>query len=198
MLLLVQGLAFVVSNGEPVNSTDLSFSLDLTKQIAGPFTPSVLLLLAAVALVHFLVTRMGLGREIVAIGGNRSAAEAAGIPVRRRIMLCFVISGTIAGIAGAEQSAALLSGSPIVGSTDLLTAAAACFLGGVALTGGRGSAISSLLAVIALAALANGLELSFINAAYQQVITGVVLVAVAAPALAALVVRRRRAPSLSG
>jgi len=191
-LLAVQGAAFVVSNGNPVEGTDLPLALRLSKPLFGPVTPSILLLVLVVGAAHLFVTRMRWGREIVAVGGNRAAAAAAGIPANWRVVLSFIISGTLAGIAGVELSAALESGSPLIGSTDLLTAAAGCFLGGVALTGGRGSVVSSVLAVIALSALATGLELSFINAAYQQVITGVVLMAVAAQGLATVVVRRRR------
>lgn len=179
-LLLVKGAAFVVSGGTPLPISRVDAALRIADPIAGPISLRVIILVALVALASLFVTRTRWGRDIMAIGGHQAAAEAAGIPVRRRISLAFLISGTLAGISGVVLGISLASASPSSGGVELLTAAAAAFLGGVALTGGRGSVISSVLAVVALSSLGVGLELSFVHPAYQTIITGLILVAVAA------------------
>ena len=171
-LLAARAVALVIADSAPVAGTDLDAALRMNELFLGPLSLRVLVLLAVLVPVWAFLSLTGVGREIVAAGGDAAAAEAAGVPVRRRLSLAFVLSGTIAGIAGVQQAISLLSASPVVGDTNLLTAAAAAFLGGVALTGGRGSVIAAVLAVVALASIATGLEFALVQSAYQQIIVG--------------------------
>lgn len=171
-LLAARAVALVVADGGPVAGTDFDAALAITELIVGPISRRVVVLVLVLAPVWVLVSFTSWGRELVAIGGNRAAARAAGVRVERRVAGAFVLSGMSAGIAGVQQSIGLLSASPVVGDTNLLTAAAAAFLGGVALTGGRGSIIAAVLAVIALASIATGLELALVQSAYQQIVVG--------------------------
>lgn len=180
-LLLVRGAAFIVSGGRPITGSDLDAALAMNRFLVGPISFRVLVLFVVAALGHLLLTRTVLGRDLLAIGGNQNAAAAAGVPVRGRQAMVYVISGACAGLAGIELAVALMAGSPIIGDTNFLMAAAAAFLGGTALAGGRGSVLSSLLAVIALSTLTAGLELSFIGAAYQRILTGVILLIAVTP-----------------
>ena len=180
-LLLVRGAAFIVSNGRPITGSALDAALAMNRFLVGPVSFRVIVLLIVVAIGHLILTRTVLGRDLLAIGGNQNAAAAAGVPIRLRLSVAYLISGTCAALAGVELAVALMAGSPIIGDTNFLMAAAAAFLGGTALAGGRGSVLSSLLAVIALSTLTAGLELSFIGAAYQRILTGVVLLIAVTP-----------------
>jgi len=180
-LLLVRGAAFIVSSGRPVSGTALAESLAMNRFLVGPISFRVLVLFIVVALGHLILTRTVLGRDLLAIGGSRNAASAAGVPVEFRLTAVYLISGACAGLAGVELAIALMAGSPIIGDTNFLVAAAAAFLGGTALAGGRGSILSTFLAAVALSTLTAGLELSFIGAAYQRILTGVVLLIAVTP-----------------
>ena len=134
-------------------------------------------------MLHVFISRTRAGREIVATGGDEVAARANGVPTRARIATAFVVSGTAAAIAGISSALALLSGSPIVGDQELLAAVAAVFLGGAALTGGRGSVLATGLAAVALASLTTGMELKDVDVAWQSVVIGCAVLIASAPAL---------------
>lgn len=178
VLYLAQSVALVIAHGGSVAGTAIGLSLDMSKGLAGPITIPLLILAAVVLAAGVFVTRTVSGRDIVAIGGNREAAQLAGIPVVPRVYLAFILSGLIAAISGAQLAATTLNGAPASGGTNLLTAATAVFLGGVSLTGGRGSVLASALAVIALSTLNVGLQLAGISSGVQDLITGTALVLV--------------------
>jgi ribose transport system permease protein len=180
-LLLARGAAFIVSRGQPITGTALDAALAMNRFVFGPLSYRVLVLLVVAVLGHVFLTRMIPGRDLLAIGGNRNAAVAAGVPVEWRLALVFLLSGTCAGLAGVELGIALMAGSPIIGDTNFLMAAAAAFLGGTALAGGRGSVVATVLATLVLSTLTAGLELSFIGAAYQRILTGIVLLVAVTP-----------------
>ena len=182
-LLLARGLAFVISSGEPVNATALTASLEFSKGLIGPVSWRIIVFFVVVGILHLMITRTRVGREIVATGGDEVAARANGVPTRARIGLAFVLSGTTAGVAGVCSALALLSGSPIVGDQELLGAVAAVFLGGAALTGGRGSVLATALAAVALTSLTTGMELIDVEIAWQAVVIGATVLIASSPAL---------------
>ncbi len=178
MLFLAQSVALVITKEGSVAGTAIGLSLKMSDPLFGPITIPLLLLVVVAIVGGTFVGRTQPGRDIVAIGGNREAARLAGIPVTRRIYLAFVLSGLIAAISGTQLAATTLNGAPTSGGTNLLTAATAVFLGGVSLTGGRGSVIASALAVVALSTLRVGLQLADISSGVQNLVTGTVLILV--------------------
>ena len=175
-LLLAKGLAFLASGGQPITGKDIDAALWMNETLFAFISPRALIFIFGALAVHAFVTRTRYGRDIIAIGGNQAAAAASGIPCARRLGLVFCLSGALSGLAGVVLGISLLAGSPAIGDANLLTAAAAAFLAGAALTGGRGSVLGSAIAVVALSSLAAGLELSFIKSAYQTIVTGSILV----------------------
>jgi D-xylose transport system permease protein len=141
----------------------------------------------------FLLTRTAFGRHVFAVGGNAEAARRAGINVARIRIACFMISATMAAVAGILLASRDNSVSPTTGGAQtLLFAVAAAVIGGTSLFGGRGSIWSAVLGGLVIAVIANGLPLITSEAGIQFVITGLVL------ALAAVVdalSRRRAAPA---
>jgi len=118
----------------------------------------------------------GFGRMVYACGGNREAARLAGINVIAVSISVFVIAGLLAGIASMMEVSRLTSASP-TGSTGIeLTAAAAVLLGGTSFMGGRGTLLGTLLGVLFLGVLSNGITLTGISSFWYGIVSGGVLV----------------------
>ncbi|MCC2031541.1 ABC transporter permease [Microbacterium allomyrinae] len=175
MLFALRGLAFVLSNEEPVRLTNIDFGLAFGTPILGPLTPRVLLFFLAFVVLQLFLTRVKSGREFYAVGGNRQAAVDAGIPVKRRLVTAFVISGFVAALAGVINTLERTAADPTAGSTVLLASIAAAIIGGVALTGGRGSILGTLIGAFALGMLQVTLTLSGVQVDVQDIFVGVVL-----------------------
>ncbi len=182
-LLLARGLALIVSGGRPVSGSGIDAALMMSDELVGPITIPSLILFVVMIVVHLGITSTRPGREIVAVGGDARAAASVGVPVARRRLSVFLICSLIAGRAGILLAITVSSASPVAGDANLLFAAAAAFLAGVALDGGKGSIIAVVMAVIALSALAVGLELAGIESGYQQIVTGLLIVLVGIPLL---------------
>jgi ribose transport system permease protein len=135
------------------------------------------IILMAVAYIGIAVTlaRTRFGRLVYAVGGNAEASRLIGLPVERVQMILYVISGVSGAIAGTMLAAQLGAAAPNAASTHLLTVIAAIILGGTSLYGGRGSVWGTLLAVLILGTLANGLTLMDVSSFWQDVTRGVVL-----------------------
>ncbi len=185
------GLAFLVApDGKPVGvvtqpeftwlGTGRLFADAPVPPMGGtPWTgiPVVFVVLLVVAVIfHVLMRYTDYGRSIYAIGGNATAARLAGIDLRRVRIMMYVLSGAVAGLAGVVLTARTTSGNPINGQGLELQAITAVFLGGAATTGGKGTIVGTMLAVILVGVLNNGMNLLGVNTFYQRVALGVLLV----------------------
>jgi len=117
-----------------------------------------------------------------AIGGNATAARLAGIDLRRVRIAMYMISGAIAGLAGVLLTARTTSGNPINGRGLELQAITAVFLGGAATSGGKGTIAATVLAVVLVGLLSNGMNLLGVGQFYQRVALGLLLVGAVAVA----------------
>jgi ribose transport system permease protein len=127
-------------------------------------------------LVTSLVLRYTIfGRSLYAVGGNREAARLAGIPVNMVTLTVYLTSAALAGLAGAILASQLLTGSGTAGINSALQSIAAVILGGAALTGGVGVVSGTLVGVLLLGVLSNGMAMLSIPSFYQTMATGVVL-----------------------
>lgn len=175
MLFFLRGAAFVLSNEEPVRLTNIEAGIAFGKPLIGPLTPRMLLFIAAFVALQVFVTRVRAGREFYAVGGNREAAHDAGIPVNRRVYTGFMISGFVAALAGVINTLERTAADPTAGSTVLLASFAAAIIGGVVLTGGRGSILGTLLGATSLGILQVALTISGVQVDVQNIVTGSVL-----------------------
>lgn len=133
---------------------------------------------------YVILAHSAWGRNIYATGGNRRAALAAGIDVRRTRLGAFAASGFLAGLAGFLYASYLGGVSVTVGSTTLLYAVAAPVIGGVSLFGGRGRVIGMLGGTLLITVIQTGLQLINVSAYYIQMIGGgMILLAIAFDAL---------------
>lgn len=178
-----RGIAFLIApGGRPVGVLDptLGFlgSGRVLQTASFPGIPVALIILIVTALVaHVVMTSTVFGRSIYSMGGNPVAARLAGINLNRMRLYIYAISGALAGLAGVIVTARTSSGQPASGTQGLeLEAITAVFLGGALLSGGKGTIVGSMLAVILLATLSNGMNLLGIATFYQLVAKGGLLV----------------------
>jgi fructose transport system permease protein len=148
-----------------------------------------LITLGLFVLTWFVLTQTAWGRRVYALGDNPEATRLMGIPVKRQLLMVYLVAGTIYGIAALLLVARTNVGDPNAGTTDNLDAITAVVLGGTSLFGGRGTVIGTLIGALIVGVLRNGLVLMGVASIYQVLITGIlVIVAVSVDQLA-----RRRA-----
>ncbi|MCA0216370.1 MAG: ABC transporter permease [Actinobacteria bacterium] len=175
MLFALRGLAFVISDEKPVRLSNIDAGIAFGAPLIGPVTPRVLIFIVAFIALQVFLTRVRAGREFYAVGGNRQAAFDAGIPVRRRIFTGFMISGFVAALAGVINTLERTAADPTAGSSVLLASFAAAIIGGVVLTGGRGSVVGTLIGALSLGILQVALTLSGVQTDIQDIFIGSIL-----------------------
>ena len=140
--------------------------------------PNSFVLALAVVALGFLVERFTrLGRFAYAIGNNEAVARVTGIPVARHVVILFALAGVCSALAGVMGSLALGAGAANVGVGMLFLTLAAIVIGGTPLSGGKGGVLRTLIGVLILSTLYNGLILAGVDPSIQSGVSGVVLVA---------------------
>jgi simple sugar transport system permease protein len=139
----------------------------------------VVYLLAIFIIVAVIAKKTVFGRSIYAVGGNAKSAELSGISVRTIRISVMAISAIAAAVTGLLQSAQLSSGNSTIANGLEFDAIAAAIIGGAALVGGKGTIVGTLIGVLFIAVLLDGMVLLGVNPYAQQVVRGaVVLIAV--------------------
>lgn len=182
-----RGLVNLISNGAAQGYTggDDLFTFLSLGSIAGIPVLILVFVLVAVA-VHVLLRFVDIGRNIYAIGDNKVAARLSGINLNKYVIAAYMLMGIIAAIAGILLTARTGSGQPTSGSQGLeLQAITAAALGGTALQGGKGTILGTVLAVVLLGILSNGLQILGVNSFWQDIAQGALLVS-------AVVIQQRR------
>ncbi len=182
-----RGLANLISDGraQGYTGTNSTFVFIARGTIIG--IPALIWILVVVAVVTHLVLRYtDVGRNLYAMGGNATAARLAGINLNRLVIGCYVVAGLAAAVAGVMLTARTGSGQPTSGSQGLeLQSITAAALGGVSLRGGKGAIPGTILAVLLLGVLENGLTILNVNSFWQDIAQGFLLVA-------AVIIQQRR------
>ncbi len=174
-LLIIRGLALILTNGMPVQNVPKEFSFLGEGSVAG--VPFVLILLIAIALVvHVILEHTKLGRYAFAIGSNPDAAFYAGIPVRFHTTVIYGICGMLTGLSGMIESSRLMTGQPTAGQGYELPAIAAVVIGGGSLRGGEGTVVGTLIGAFIMGLLSNGCDLLGIQPFVQQATIGAVII----------------------
>lgn len=173
---IARGLALILCNGQSVPVPDEKFIELGTATIAGIELP-IWIMLGCFVFFGFLLHRTVLGRNTLAIGGNREAAKLAGIAVTRTKIIIFTMQGLIAGLAGIIESAQMNLGSPTAGDKLELAVISACVLGGVSLTGGIGTILAVIVGALIMGTVQDAMSLKDVPSFYQYVISGSILLA---------------------
>lgn len=136
----------------------------------------VLFVLVLTLIMRFITDKTKIGRSIYAVGGNQTAAYCSGINVRKIKIFVFTVSGFMASIAGIILSSRLNAGSAVTGDLKELDAIASAVIGGCSLSGGRGKVAGAILGALIMASLDNGMSLLNIDAFWQYIAKGAILV----------------------
>ncbi|MFV0332939.1 MAG: ABC transporter permease [Tropicimonas sp.] len=147
---------------------------------------AVWMVLAIVALAALMQARSRFGRHVMAIGGNEEIAALSGLPIRRTRAAVFAIAGGFYGLAAALSVAQLGQGNVSIGDGRLFTTITAVVLGGTSLIGGRGGVVNSVLGVLLVTVLGNGMILMGVPPYLQQAVLGVLIILAVASSTARL------------
>lgn len=177
MLSVVLGIGVVYTGGGSIHGPVLD-PIDWLAQGYVGFVPiPVIILFVGYAIGWFVLARTRFGIHVYLVGDNREAAYRAGIRVRRIRMAVFMIAGALAGFAGVMLVSRVSQASAAQGAAALFPVLTAVILGGAGLTGGRGRIVNTLIASIFLSSLLNGLVLMGVDARFQDVLLGAILIA---------------------
>lgn len=174
LMLSLRGVAFVLTNAFPIPITDPTFALLGGGYLVGIPIP-VLIFLTVVVIFWFMSTRTVYGRSIYAVGGNAEAARLSGISVTRIRMSILGMTGFLSAISGVLLTSRLTSGYSGVGVGWEFDAISAALVGGTSLFGGEGSIFGTLLGVLFVGLLGNGMVLLGVNPYLQDVVRGVII-----------------------
>lgn len=174
-LYVARGTALLLTGGVAVYGLPDSFGDFGGGEFLGLPNPVWVMVLAVTVFVVLERTTL-LGRYTVAVGSNEEASFLSGIPGRRVRAVLYVLTGTMAGLAGVLLASRLRSGQPNVGVAFEFDVIVATILGGTSLAGGEGMVMGTVLGALIVGVLANGLNLLGVPAFWQIVAQGVVLV----------------------
>ena len=176
MLLVGSGIAYILSNGEPIsNPIPLSFKwLGGEASLLGIPNAVVMAALLYIA-AHIVMTRTKWGRYIYAVGGNAEAARLSGVPVLRVKLMVYAVSGALAGLGGVVLASRQKTGTPTYGNMYELYTIAAVVVGGTSLAGGEGRVLGTLIGALIIAVIRNGMNLTNVEPYKQKVILGLVI-----------------------
>ncbi|MEK6571227.1 MAG: ABC transporter permease [Bacteroidota bacterium] len=186
MLSVARGVAYAITGGETIRNLPKNFLFIGQGELVGVPIPVWVMLIFAVVIAYFLSATMW-GRYAYAIGGNEEAARLSGVAVNWMKLLFYLMAGLSAAVAGVLYVARFGVGQSTAGLGYELDVIAAAVIGGVSLSGGRGTITGVILGSILMGVLRNGLVLLNVSAYWQQVAIGAVII------LAVILDRRSKA-----
>jgi ribose/xylose/arabinose/galactoside ABC-type transport system permease subunit len=179
-LYMAAGLAMVYSGGSSIfglPKPDVDYFFWFGGGFIGPIPVPVLIAVVLIAVIYVVLNYTRFGRHVYAVGGNETVALMSGIEVGRVKILIYLISGGCASIAGFMMSGRVISGQPLLGAGDiLLQSIGAVIIGGTSVFGGQGGVLRTVLGVLVVVFMVNGLNLLAINTFAQQVIVGAIII----------------------
>jgi ribose transport system permease protein len=189
------GIALLVSKSTPISLTHTKLTDFMSAKVAGISVPAYFFLGAILLSAWFLHVTVA-GQQTFAVGANAEAARYAGVRVELIRFLPFVITGFFAGVASIILTGLLGSGVPDAANAWPLQIVAAAVVGGISIAGGRGTIAMGVLGVLLIGVINNGLNLLNFDAAYQNIVTGGILVAAVAVDAALQAFWRSRPPAV--
>jgi len=175
MQYIARGLVSVVTKGVPIYPLPESFqSIEQTKLAGIPVVVIIALLIAAIG--HITLSKTAFGRAVYAVGGNAEAARISGINTRKVTFRVYVITSTLAALAGILMAARLGSAEAAAGTGYELTVICASIIGGTSTFGGIGSILGATVGALFMEILTNSLTLMRISVYWQNMVVGVILI----------------------
>ena len=178
MMNIARGVAYIYCGGKTTRIMDERFVKIGTGSL-GLVPIPVIYMLVMIVIFSILLNKTKFGTYIYAIGGNREAARLSGVPIKITEIAVFTIAGFMASFAGIVLAARMYSGQPSVGDGHELNAIAACVLGGISMSGGVGRIGGTVMGVLVMGVINNGLNLLNVSTYWQYVAKGaIILIAV--------------------
>ena len=176
MMFSLRGLTYLITDARSVQWIGESWLNWLGKGYLGPFPAPVIMLFSVFFIINFILKNTLFGREIYATGGNKEASRVAGINVERVRIFVYMVSGLLSAFAALILASRLGSGQPNAGVGFEFQVIAGILLGGIALSGGEGDLLGTLIGVIFFGVLFNGLILLGVSSFWQQFLTGFIII----------------------
>ncbi|MDD2534270.1 MAG: ribose ABC transporter permease [Eubacteriales bacterium] len=175
MMLSFRGVGYILSEGHPITNFTKEYDFIGSGYWLG--LPLMIYILFGAAVLSYVILRhTKTGKCIYAIGGNQQAAVVSGINVKKNLMFVYSYAGMMSALAGIMLSSRLSSGQPTAGLTYEMDAISSAVIGGTSLSGGIGTIQGTLIGALIIGVLNNGMDLMHINAYYQQVVKGSIIV----------------------
>ena len=175
-MILFRGIAQEYSQSKPISiNVDGFFNEIGSGYLFDTIPVPVVLMLLVYFMLWFVLKKTRFGRHVYALGGSEDVARISGLKVRSLKLWVYTLSGLMSGLAALVVTSRLSSASPNAGAMYELDAIAAVVLGGTSLSGGRGWIFGTLVGVVLLGILSNGLNLWNVSSNYQLIIKGVVI-----------------------
>jgi inositol transport system permease protein len=171
MMVSARGVADWYTNGQPIGNLEDSYAA-----IGAGWWP-VVIFLAVAGIFHIALRYTRYGKFTYAIGANPLAARVSGINVERHIVLVYMLAGLLSGLCGVVHTARAISGQAGVGVGFELDAIAAAVIGGTSLAGGVGRMTGTVIGAVILGVLTSGFTFLNVDAHYQEIIKGGVIIA---------------------
>jgi ribose transport system permease protein/putative xylitol transport system permease protein len=179
-LSVVGGLAAAISDSTPVPINDQGLSSFVNGAGIVGIPNIIIVALAVLIFLTILMIQTKFGRYLYAIGGGEPVAAASGVPVARYKVAAFVLAGLLAALAGVLLAGQVSAGTLESGQSLLLDSIAAVVMGGTSLSGGVGGPHRTLLGVLVIGILSNGMDLIGYQETTQEIVKGCVIVAAVA------------------
>jgi ribose transport system permease protein len=180
MMGVARGLALIWSNGIPIYGLDERYRFIGQGKVFDVIPVPTLIVIVVYALSWFILNRTRFGRFVYAIGSNEEAARLSGINVTMVTIGIYVICGLLTGLASTIEAGRLATIQPAGGNGYELLAIGAVVVGGTSLFGGEGSIIATLIGALMVTTIRNGLNILGVNAFWQYVVNGAVIIAAVA------------------
>lgn len=175
LMTALAGAALLITDGFPVTSFPQEFSFLGAGFIGGFFPFPAIILLVVFFVVFFVLKYTKFGREVYAVGGNVEAARLNGVNINRVRSIIFGVTQALSALSGLIVASQINSGNPQVAKGWEMNIISAVIIGGASLSGGKGSAIGTLIGVLFLGVVLNGMTQLNVNTYWQQVVQGVLV-----------------------
>lgn len=173
---ITKGLAYVLSNSYAIVQ-GLPKNFGWVSVYVGPLPLMIIIAAVIFVIFYIILNKTLLGKYAYAIGGNAETARLSGVNVKKIKCVLYVLTGLMASIAGVLMSSRISSGDPNLSTSGIeFEVIVAIILGGTSLMGGQGSLIGTLIGVLILGNLSNGMNLLGIGTVYQFIVEGAVLI----------------------
>lgn len=174
MSMLLEGLGILVTDAAAIGGLPGSYIAIGNSSVIGVPLP-IFIVLAFFVFGQFILKKTVFGRKIYAVGGNKKAAQLAGIPADRMLIATYVFCGFCAAVSGVVLSSRLFAATPSPGTYMMLDIISAAIIGGNSLFGGKGSVVGAAFGVILLSLISNGLNLLGVNYNMTMIAKGMVI-----------------------